>query len=233
MKNVFTLIVICGAVLTLAFLGTWQVQRLQWKNQIIDNLNAEYQKDPAQNIYSKNDLTIQSDEENPILFGSIQGNFMTVSPIFLRPKTNEGTVGAHVIHPLSLKKGGTIFVNRGWIDEQEIKEFNSSVTTINVTGIFRRPDWNRFTSNNSPAQNIWTKADINEMAEFYEIKDIVPVMLYATDIKNNNGLVLQDKKWYPRSKHLQYALFWYGMIFVLLILVGFAFKSSNKSVSRS
>jgi len=125
MKKTITIIVIIGAIVTLATLGTWQVQRLTWKKEIIEN----------------------------------------------------------------------------------------------ITGIFRKPEWNKFTSNNRADLNIWTKPDIKEIAEYLNINDVAPVMLYATQIENNGNLILQDAKWYPRNKHIQYAIFWYGMIFVLMILI--------------
>ncbi|MEM7618092.1 MAG: SURF1 family protein [Pseudomonadota bacterium] len=224
MKKLVTVIVICGAIVTLAGLGTWQVQRLTWKQEIIENLEREYSKDPAKNIYSFEPLTALQDSQTPILYGSARGRFIKQETIFLEPKTYAGKVGAHVIQPFHLEDGGHILVNRGWISEEDKKSFEASNTQSFqlIQGIFRKPDWNRFTSNNNPERNIWTKADINQIAKYYDIERIAPVMLYATSIKNNQNLILQDAKWYPRNKHLQYAIFWYGMIFILLGLVAIA-----------
>jgi surfeit locus 1 family protein len=234
MKKIVTFIVICGAVLTLFGLGTWQLQRLHWKQNIIENLEDEYLKESGEFVYNIETLNTLEGKENGILFGGVMGKFIPdASPIFLQPKTHDGKVGAHVIQPFELYRGGVVFVNRGWIKQEEIERFapaaSSSITKFDyVEGIFRKPEWNRFTSNNSPAQNIWTKADTIQLAAHYNIERAAPVLLYATKIENNQGLVLQDAKWYPRNKHLQYAIFWYGMIFVLLGLVGYAVKSNKK-----
>lgn len=230
MKKIITVIIICGAVLTLTTLGTWQVQRLSWKQDIIKNLDAEYQKDPTKHVYNFEDLSGLEENQNPILYGSIRGRFSRRPAFFLEPRTHDGKVGAHIIHQFNLENGGAIFVNRGWIEKKNYGKFfvQSHNDLYTIEGIFRKPDWNRFTSNNSPSQNIWTKADINQMAEHYKIERIAPVMLYATAIEHNQNLILQDAKWYPRNKHLQYAIFWYGMIFVLLGLVAIAVSPKKK-----
>ncbi len=228
MKKFITIIILFGAVVTLAFLGTWQVQRLLWKQAVIADLQTEYQKDPNDNIYDVDRLKDLDDQKTPILYGSVQGNFIDTKQIFLKPKTHEGKVGAQLIQPYSLIQGGFILVNRGWVEEGQINSLDLlNQKNDSVIGIFRKPDWNRFTSNNRPDLDIWTKPDINEMADFFELENVAPVMLYATTIQNNEGLILQDQKWYPRNKHLQYAIFWYGMIFVLLILVGFVVRSKE------
>lgn len=228
MKKLVTIFILGVAVITLATLGTWQVQRLVWKQEIIDGLQAEYQKKPLENIYSFEKLKGLENQKTPILYGSVQGYFMNTPPIFLKPKTYDGKVGAHLIQPYSLKNGGTILVNRGWVEEAQIENLNPlNKNNDSVIGIFRKPDWNKFTSNNRPDLNIWAKPDIEEMAQYFNLQNVAPVMLYATTIEDNEGLILQDQKWYPRNKHLQYAVFWYGMIFVLLVLVGFAVRSKE------
>ncbi len=228
MKKLIAIFIICGAIITLATLGTWQVQRLIWKQNIIVDLDTEYQKDPNDNIYTLNELESLRNQETPIKYGSVQGQFIDKKSIFLKPKTYEGKVGAHLIQAYALQQGGAILVNRGWVEETQIDSLDlTRKKNDTIVGIFRKPDWNKFTSNNRPDLNIWTKSDIQEIAQYFDIENIAPVMLYATTIQNNEGLVLQDQKWYPRNKHLQYAIFWYGMIFVLLILVGFAVRSKK------
>ncbi len=228
MKKIITIIIIIGAVLTLSFLGTWQVQRLNWKKGIIADLEVEYQKDPTQNTYDYETLKELENEEVPILFGSIRGRFLIDKEIFLKPKTYEGKVGAHVIQPFKLIDKGTVLVNRGWIANEDIEAYENRNANLQIiTGIFRKPDWNKFTSNNRPDLEIWTKPDIVEIATHFKVQDIVPVMLYASTIKNNESLVMQDDRWYPRNKHLQYAIFWYGMIIVLLILLVTAVKPNK------
>jgi len=220
MKKTITIIVIIGAIVTLATLGTWQVQRLTWKKEIIENLDTEYQKDPVENTYNIDQLKALANEKQPILFGSVKGRFLKNKEIFLKPKTLEGKVGAHIIQAYALNNKGTILVNRGWIIEEDIQDYRAQTSkNQRITGIFRKPEWNKFTSNNRADLNIWTKPDIKEIAEYLNINDVAPIMLYATQIENNGNLILQDAKWYPRNKHIQYAIFWYGMIFVLIILL--------------
>ena len=230
MTKIFPILFICAAFLCLITLGTWQVQRLAWKNDIIEKLETEYQKDPLKAPYTKANLTALATIENPIRYGSIKGKFSTKPPIFLGPKIVDGKRGLNVIHPFILQDGGSIFVTRGWIAEEEKQTLNlpQGNSTQTISGIFRKPDWNNYTSNNKPEIGFWSKPDINEMADFYQLQDVMPVMLFATDIANNQNLLLQDTKWYPRNKHRQYAIFWYTMSIVLLILSALVFRTNRK-----
>ena len=228
-KKAVTALVVIAAFFSLLTLSYWQVQRLEWKENIIAQLDEEYLKEPIEFVYNFENLLNLEEKDLPILFGSILGRF-TKEPIFLEPKVYEGIVGAHVLQPFAIKTGGTIIVNRGWIahEKKELLSLKESKQQL-VSGLFRKPDWNQFTSNNSPEQNIWTKPDIEEMANHFNIKKIAPVMLYATQIEDNQELVLQDQKWYPRNKHAQYATFWFSMGFLLLILVGVAAHRNKTS----
>jgi len=220
-KKLLTVIVVLTAFSVLILLGVWQIQRLQWKQEIIEQLDREYKKEPIEFFYDYETLRALENKEVPILYGSVLGTF-DKPPILLKPKTRNGIVGAHVLQPLELETGETIIVNRGWIATNDADNLNLNINQSKqmVSGIFRKPDWNRFTSNNSPSENIWMKPDIEEIVSYYKIDEYAPIMLYATNIENNSTIITQDQNWYPRNKHKQYALFWFSSAFILLILVG-------------
>ena len=221
------LFIITVAFLTLCALGTWQLQRLEWKENIIAQLDSEYAQNSDQSLLHFEDLSTAK-----LRYGNVRGRFDYTKEILVGPVSHDGKIGYRVVTPIKLQTGGSLLVQRGWIDQnsQDRLKATHPKGNITVTGIFRQPDWNRFTPDNSPENNIWTKLDIKEIAEAKNINPIAPVILYAQKAsKDFQGLIMQQQKWYPRNKHKQYALFWFTMAFVLLGICGFYARQHQKS----
>ena len=221
-----------GALITLFQLSYWQVERLEWKNEVIERLDAEYQKDPKQHQFNFAALQALQAEELPIRYGQVSGKFIYDKEILVGPKTYEGDIGYHVVTPFELNDSGYILVNRGWVKDtlkDNIKKRSSNENVI-VQGIFRKTDWNKFTPNNSPENNIWMKLDLKEIAQVKELSPVAPVMLFASDVSHDIApIILQDTTWYPRNKHQQYAIFWATMGLALIAVFGLVLLKSRKS----
>jgi len=229
LKQITTITFLLGAIVTLLSLSYWQVQRLNWKVNIIERLEAEYQKDPTLNQFTFNDLKQFNMAKQPLLYGSATGKFIYRKEIFVGPKPLEGSIGYQVITPFRFTTGGYILVNRGWVDKvqkEDLKNKRSSKNTT-ISGIFRKTDWNRFTPDNSPRNNVWTKLDIHEIANVQDINPVAAVMLY-TETKTSNIIIPQSKKWYPRNKHQQYAIFWFVMALALISVFSVFYWKNKK-----
>lgn len=220
-KKIISVVLFLTALVVLITLGSWQIQRLQWKEDIITRLEAEYQKDPLAHVYTLENLN--SEHDLPLLYGSAEGKFIYDKEIFLGPKPHDGSIGFLVITPMNLNTGGYILVNRGWIDQENINDISQTHTQgkITVSGVFRKPDWNNFTPENSPENNIWIKPDIDEISNVKGISPVAPLMLYTEKTSaQSGGLIMQQEKWYPRNKHKQYAIFWFAMALALISVFG-------------
>lgn len=201
-KQILGLTLFMITLSTLLGLGTWQVKRLYWKENIIETLDVEYAKDPKAYQYDFDDLKKLEIETNPIRYASVSGIFDYTNEIFLGPKTEDNKIGYHVITPLKLDDG-FIFVNRGWVSASDIEHDSlmKKPRKTKVSGILRRPDWNTFTPRNNPDSDIWIRLDPQEIANAKKIENISQFVLYEGN----------SKKWYPRNKHKQYAFFWFAM----------------------
>jgi len=218
-----SLILVTGAVGVT--LGTWQVERLHWKNDVIEQLQNAYNKPQDINL-------TQLKNDNPdYLYGQIEGTFDYSKEILLGPVTQNQVVSQQVI--TALKTGGeTVLVLRGYVPLEEIDSYSAPNTTMqaSVRGLMRKPTWNNFTSANSPAQNIWVRPDIAEIAAYLEIDNVSPYLLYANQVTPNNAhLFVPTQLWYPRNKHIQYAAFWFGMSGVLVLFFGLLFFYRRKN----
>ncbi len=224
-RTVIQFIILLASFVTLIFLGTWQIQRLEWKNEIINKLNAEYAKNPSDNIFTFQELQQIPEDELDIRYGNIKGEFIYDKEILMGPHAHKKEISYKVITPMKLTNNNYIFVQRGWLkqtDKDKLTEAqNRPKGIISLTAIFRTPEWNSFTPNNSPENNIWMKLDIDEIAQAKEIQSIAPVIAYTEKSSKDFGLIqIETTKQYPRNNHKQYALFWYGMALILFIIAG-------------
>lgn len=211
--------------MTLISLGLWQLNRLTWKTDIINQLEAIYAKDATSSFYQFNDLKAAIEQEDiTILYGSLRGRFDYNKEILAGPKTFNKQISYQVITPLKLNKGGHVLVSRGYItvgNKDKIEQTHRS-GNITVSGLIRQPDWTKFTPKNNPENNVWSRLDINEIASAKNIQKVAPVMMYAETISAEvPHLTLQEEKWTPRNKHKQYALFWFTMAGIMIGLFGY------------
>lgn len=230
-----TIIALIGVTILIA-LGTWQLQRLQWKTDMIAALEKDYSAAEGGNAasLSLSRLAALANEKQPMAVGRVRGHFMREAALLLGPVPDDGRIGYHLLIPLAIDNGGTIIVNAGWVDAIWKDDLQSRIVllpqeAVNVTGILRKPDWNSFTSKNSPANDMWFRAEIEQIAQTKAITNAYPFLIYASDVSP----VLHDVKpleghWLPRNKHFQYALFWFGMAATLIAVYGFYWRSRTK-----
>jgi surfeit locus 1 family protein len=153
--------------LTTFGLGVWQVYRLKWKTDLIEQIEVNFKLPPLEltseivnydafhfhdNNTSNNAALKQEDfkkddwrlieEKYKWRRAWIQGEFQHEKEILLGPKTMKGMAGYHVITPLKRSSDGlTILVNRGFVPNN-LKEQRSRPETlikgqVTITGILR------------------------------------------------------------------------------------------------
>jgi surfeit locus 1 family protein len=224
------------AVLILCGLGKWQLDRLAWKTDILTNLEKARQYDQQKTPLSSDTLksvTSQTDFKA----GFIEGRFHNDKETTVGPRTYRGIAGYHIITPFEMQDGTIILVNRGWVSEEylpqsERREFLREGQT-KVFGMARPSEKaNRFTPDNKPNQNEWYHVDVAQIAKYngFHDHDISPYIFYSEKLnKYYQGFpVPHDPAWAPNNNHLGYALFWFTMAGVLLIIYYLRFLRKPK-----
>lgn len=215
-----TILTIIG-VAVLCFLGTWQLERLQWKQDLIMKLEAAYEGDGAQPLMLDKDFS----------YGFVRGVLLSDKAILIGPRTHNDKIGRDVIVPLSLGDQ-TLLVNMGFTMEEDvtfvpIHDVKGQI--IGFTGLLRHPSWNSFTPDNQPDKNAWYKLDPQEIGAVKGLSNVLPYVLYAqkSDYEFAEGLP-QNSKTYPNNNHLQYAFFWYVMAVAMIGVYAFRFVLVKK-----
>lgn len=217
--SIFTL---CGLAV-LCTLGTWQLQRLEWKEQMLSQIEQGMREGPTQNILSASDINVQ----NLYQLGIVHGEFDHEYDILLGPKTmRDGLdthIGFHLISPLRLEQGKNgqtlnVLVNRGFISQEDAK----MIANTHIGGeaiisgmIAPIPRANMFTPSNKPSDGLWFSLNSIDVQNHMGDKAIAPNVLLVASLGDERLRSVIDEVSKPKNNHLQYAFFWFTMALAL------------------
>ena len=225
---------VCVAIL--CGLGTWQMQRLHWKESIIKRLNAEYDAASKAALFRTARLDALSAEKEPMAYGTIEARLLRDQSVLLGPRMKDGRMGYHLLIPAALEDGHTLIVNAGWVSDlwQDNIEDRLALlpgNRVTLRGIVHKPDWSSMASKNSPEDNMWFRADIGEITAAKGLTNSYPFILYVDRADPElHDVKLHEERWLPRNKHMQYAMFWYALAIVMLGVYGFYVAGLNKKL---
>jgi len=204
-----TLTVALGLPLLLA-LGTWQVQRLAWKTELIATLEARQAAPP---VALPPSAALGPDwAHRPV---RARGALATAPALRFGVERQRGRPGHDVLQLMRLADGRALVVNRGWLAEDA-----PSPTTpegeVTLTGPVRWiADQERRwpVPANDAAGNRWYWYDPSALAEAFDA-DILPVVLEASEGQLPAGPAVpvpQPMAVNLPNNHLGYAITWYGL----------------------
>lgn len=207
-----------GALALLLGLGTWQVQRLHWKESLIATRAAQLAAAPA--LLPATAADWQGWDFRKV---SVRGTFRHELEQLFGAYAIDGRFGQHVLTPLVRADGPAILVDRGFIPAErvpvETRRAGEVPGEVVITGIARfrgadRPGW--FTPANQPAKRTWYWYDMAALAQVAGLQ-LLPVVVEADATPNPGGLPLggQTRTELPNN-HLQYAITWYGLAAALV-----------------
>jgi surfeit locus 1 family protein len=207
-----------GLVLLLG-LGTWQVQRLGWKEGLIAQRNAALAAVPVP-------LPKTLDAARALEFHPVRadGEFLNDHEIYLNAQSLQGDQGFHIITPFRLADGTILMVDRGFVPTDKQAPATRAAGEIagptSVTGLLRLPEppgW--FTPPNEPQKNSWFSVDLPAMAKAAGVGSALPFYLDAGKAPNPGGWPLggQTITDLPNN-HLQYAATWYSLAVALVVI---------------
>ena len=197
----------------LVSLGTWQMQRLEWKRGILSEIESRiggsYQQIPPLST-----VIPERDRYTPV---ALVGQIGEEEVLVLVSQKRVGA-GYRVISPFSLNDGRRILLDRGFTpvdqrgaDRSRLKE------EIEVQGNLHWPDdRTSSTPENDINGNTWFARDVALMAETLKTE---PLLVIARNMSPPDPGVTPlpvDTSGIPND-HLQYAITWYSLAVVWLI----------------
>jgi surfeit locus 1 family protein len=202
-------------VALLVSLGTWQLERLAWKEALIAHVEAGLAQ-PA--------IDLPADLADPAALDyrpvRARGRFLPDAAFAFGVSARDGEPGARLVMPLLLADGRTLLVDRGWLPQDLLppalpKDLRSPVETV-VEGVARHHGEHRrsyFQPADDPARGRWFGWDLPAMAEAVGRPLLPIVMVAAPSPDAAPGSLPQPAPVRPAftNNHLGYAITWYGL----------------------
>ena len=194
-----------------AGLGVWQVERLQWKLELIRTVEARLAAAPEAVPPSQWPAIDARDDAYRRVVA--RGRFLHDRETLTQALTEDGA-GWWVMTPLRTQ-GGDILVNRGFVPEERRDPANRPAPQgeVTVTGLLRLSEpGGGFLRRNDPAAGRWYSRDVEAIARARGLERAAPFFIDA-DAATSPGspkggmTVIQF-----RNPHLVYALTWFGLM---------------------
>jgi surfeit locus 1 family protein len=197
----FNTFVIFFILLFLA-LGTWQLYRLQWKQNLINQIDLGLNSTPIK--YSKN---ISKNYQRVTL----EGNYDLKNQIYLYSLNEKGQPGFDVITPFQTLEGENVLINRGWIKKEMKNKAEINLINKNKTqGLLRKiPKKNIFKPDNDTKKNIWFSVNLNQIQKVTG-KNFSNFVVFLEDKTINLPLPRKITVDLPNN-HFKYAITWYSI----------------------
>lgn len=207
-------------------LGTWQVQRLAWKRDLIARVDARVHAAPvpAPPAAQWPAVTPASHEYLRI---ALRGRYLHDKEALVQATTALGS-GFWVLTPLQQDDGSVVIVNRGFVPPPARDPVQRGLAapegTVRVEGLLRISEpKGGFLRSNDPAGDRWFSRDVSAIAAARGLPaaQVAPYFIDADDTPGRaanawpaGGMTVIR---FPNS-HLVYAITWYAL--ALMVIVG-------------
>jgi len=215
-----------AGILVMIGLGAWQVQRLNWKQDLIETIAARTAMAPRQ-IPAARDWPVLDVAALRYLPVTASGRFLHRYEryVFTSLKVSRGRHGGPgywVVTPLELADGtGYVLVNRGFVPDRmhdpATRAAGQVAGVVAVRGLVRqsqRPS--PFTPDDNRRANIWYTMNVAALAADIGLSPVAPFVIDAT-ASGAPGTLPQarDSRVQITNNHLSYAITWFALALCL------------------
>jgi surfeit locus 1 family protein len=224
---ILTLILLAGLIA----LGSWQISRKAWKEDLIATLTQRLTAAPSELPPPPRwaDLSQAEDEYRHVRFAATllpgEDALVFTSGSAFRPDVSGP--GYWVFAPAKLAGGGLVVVDRGFLPNGQpdpaAREAGAAGTELEMAGVMRWPEasaW--FLPAPEPAHNLWFARDQIAIAKAKNWGEVAPFFIELESPAPPGGLPAPGplKATLPND-HLQYAITWFGLAAVIAVAFGF------------
>ena len=215
-KSSLTFVFISISILTF-ILGSWQLFRLNWKNDLMDNIN---------NSIINPDLFSNDNKYNNLVSVKLDKNYTILDkPIFIESKTFKGKPGYHLILPLKYNNEIYSVINFGWFSDKnfdQVKNIIKKYLAVNNAKVYIREfnsDKPFFTPENNLLNNTWYSVNKDDFNQFYKYE--FPSKYYFVLLDDRISKYSFNPQVFLRNNHLNYSITWFllSLSSVIMLLI--------------
>ena len=202
-------------ILVLLSLGFWQLYRLSWKLDLINQIENSLKVEPIelQNVEKKNYLRIKT-----------SGQIDFEKQIYLYNLNETGKPGFEVINPIKVGNEDYL-INRGWIsfDKKNKPEINI-IDQKNIIGtLMLQSKSSSFKPKNEIDKNYWFTLDREDILKFTGRNFSKYIIYLNGNYENPRPKVITAK---ISNNHKKYAITWFSMA-ISILLIYLYFRKKN------
>jgi surfeit locus 1 family protein len=228
-----------AAFATFVGLGTWQVQRKAWKEALIATLEQRLSAAPVdlppREQWGR--LDPAKDEFRHVKFSAafVPGAEALVYAGSSALRSDVSGPGYWVLAPARLLAGGLVVINRGFVPEGRQDPATRGGGEIpgnaELVGVMRWPEpRGTFSPKDQPERNLWFVRDPVAIASAKGWGDAAPFFVELESPQPPGGLPRAGAlKVNLRNEHLQYAITWYGLAGVVVVMFAFWFRARRQA----
>ena len=206
---------VCFIILILFSLGSWQLYRLNWKLNLINEIEKSLKNDPVElsKIDKKNYLRIKT-----------AGTINLEKQIYLYNLNDNGKPGFEVVNPIVIENENYL-INRGWIpfdkkDKPGINFFNEE----NIIGILRlQTKASIFKPENDIKNNYWFTLNRDDIFKYTGKKFSNYIIYINGDYEIPKPKIITTT---ISNNHKKYAITWFSMA-ISILLIYLYFRKKN------
>ena len=202
-------------ILTLLSLGFWQIYRLNWKLELIEQIEHSLKNDPVElsNIEKKNYLRIKT-----------SGDIDFDKQIYLYNLNDAGKPGFEVINPIKIGDQNYL-MNRGWIpfEKKDLPEINLVDQNQIFGTLMLQTKPSTFKPENNIEKNYWFTLNREDISKFTGTNFSEYVIYLNGDYKIPKPRVITAK---ISNNHKKYAITWFSMA-ISILLIYLYFRKKN------
>ena len=194
-------------ILVFIGLGTWQIIRLNWKNNLILEIENSLKNPPVELAQSKKENFLKIKTSGSIDFDK---------QIYLYNLNESGTPGFEVINPIMIGDENFL-INRGWIPFEKKGTYEINVfDQKNIIGTLKlQGRKNIFKPDNDLDENYWFSLNREDILKFTG-KNFSKYIIYL----DGNYQLPRPKKITANisNNHQKYAITWFSLALSILLL---------------
>ena len=223
-KQLFVALCLSLAILFTG-LGIWQVQRLFWKLDLIERVDARVHAAPTSLPANVGALRPEDIEYRRV---RVSGRFLNDRRTLVDALTELGP-GYWVLTPLQTSQG-LVLINRGFVARDQLDKLSSPPRDVTITGLLRLSEpGGRFLRANDPAHDLWYSRDVAAIAQKRGLGRVEPVFIDADATSKAGGYPIGGLTVVKfRNAHLIYALTWFGLAALCVAGLALLLKPAQK-----
>lgn len=226
-KIIFPILLGLAGLAVLISLGVWQLQRLEWKTEILDEIDATIVADP---VAPPAQTDPETDQFKPVTAtGTLAG-----TPLYVLVTPEGYGPGYRYVDALQTD-GRTVMVDLGWVPLEQLG-IPFTFREITVTGNLHWPDdYDDWTPDPDP-KGIWFTRDVPLMSAALQAEQSlivardVQLLDLTTPLETYPFQMLPLDSSIIKNDHLNYAITWFSLAFVWAVMTGYLIFRTRQEV---